>query len=103
MCVYGNLNKNVREQDKTVPISYYGISKLTSEEYIKFYPLPHTTKVVLRLFNVYGPGSDKKSTKHGMVGIYLNQINIENPHFFIFENNNAVMMFKYLLICVCFI
>jgi hypothetical protein len=33
----------------------------------------------------------------------LNQINIENPHFFIFENNNAVMMFKYLLICVCFI
>jgi len=78
MCVYGDLNKNVREKDKTIPISYYGISKLTSEEYIKFYSLPHTTKVVLRLFNVYGPGSDKKNTKHGMVGIYLNQINKNN-------------------------
>lgn len=78
MCVYGDLKENVRENDKTVPISYYGISKLTSEEYIKFYPLPHTTRIILRLFNVYGPGSDKKNTKHGMVGIYLNQINKNN-------------------------
>ena len=78
MCVYGNSNNKVTEKDKAFPISYYGISKLTSEEYIKFYVLPHTTKVVLRLFNVYGPGSDKKSTKHGMVGIYLNQINKNN-------------------------
>ncbi len=75
MCVYGNLGNNVSENDITFPISFYGISKLTSEKYIKFYPLPHTTKVVLRLFNVYGPGHDQKSTKHGMVGIYLNQIN----------------------------
>ena len=78
MCVYGNLRKNVTEKDKTIPISFYGISKLTSEEYIKFYPLPNTTKVVLRLFNVYGPGYDKKSTKKGMIGIYLNQINKNN-------------------------
>lgn len=78
MCVYGDFGKNVTEKDKTVPISYYGISKLTSEEYIKFYSLPYTTKIVLRLFNVYGPGSDKKNEKHGMVGIYLNQINKNN-------------------------
>ena len=74
MCVYGNLGNNVNESDATKPISFYGISKLTSEEYIRFCPLPNTTKVILRLFNVYGPGSDKKNTKHGMVGIYLNQI-----------------------------
>ena len=78
MCVYGNLKKNVSEKNDTLPISFYGISKLTSEKYIKFYSLPHTTKVVLRLFNVYGPGHDQKSTKHGMVGIYLNQINKKN-------------------------
>ncbi len=78
MCVYGNLRKNVNEKNKSLPISFYGISKLTSEKYIQFYPLPHTTKVVLRLFNVYGPGHDQKSTKHGMVGIYLNQINKNN-------------------------
>ena len=75
MCIYGNLKNNVNENDKKVPISFYGISKLTSEEYIKFYPLPNTSKIILRLFNVYGPGSDKTQKKHGMVGIYLNQIN----------------------------
>ena len=78
MCVYGNLQKKVTEKDDPIPMSFYGISKLTSEQYIKFYPLPNTTKVVLRLFNVYGPGHDQKSTKHGMVGIYLNQINKNN-------------------------
>ena len=74
MCVYGNLKDNVKETDLTNPISFYGISKMTAENYIKFYPLPHTTKIILRLFNVYGPGSDLKNKKHGMVGIYLNQI-----------------------------
>ncbi len=78
MCVYGDLKKKANEKDKTIPISFYGISKLTAEEYIKFYPLPYTTKIVLRLFNVYGPGHDSKSTMHGMVGIYLNQINKKN-------------------------
>ena len=77
MCVYGNLKENVKETDKTIPTSFYGISKLTSEKYIRFYPLPNTTKIILRLFNVYGPGSDTKNKKHGMVSIYLNQI-VEN-------------------------
>ena len=36
--------KKANEKDKTIPISFYGISKLTAEEYIKFYPLPYTTK-----------------------------------------------------------
>ena len=75
MCVYGNKKKNVAEKNKVIPISFYGISKKTAEEYINFIKLPNTTKIVLRLFNVYGPGSDKYNKKHGMVGIFLNQLN----------------------------
>ena len=74
MCVYGNNKNNVNEKNNPKPISFYGISKKTAEEYINFISLPNTTKVVLRLFNVYGPGSDKNNKKHGMVGIFLNQL-----------------------------
>ena len=55
MCVYGNNKNNVNEKNNPKPISFYGISKKTAEEYINFISLPNTTKVVLRLFNVYGP------------------------------------------------
>lgn len=74
MCVYGNHKVKVKEKTKVLPISFYGISKKTAEEYINFINLPNTTKIILRLFNVYGPGSDKENKKHGMVGIYLNQL-----------------------------
>ena len=73
MCVYGNLSNNVKENQKLNPISFYGRSKLAAEEYIKLYPTKGTTKVILRLFNVYGPGTDKNNKKHGMVGIFFNQ------------------------------
>lgn len=74
MCVYGNLKNNVKETQKTVPISFYGLSKITAENYINFLKTPKTTRVILRLFNVYGPGADKTNKKHGMFGIFLNQI-----------------------------
>ena len=74
MCIYGNSKIKVNENSKINPISFYGISKLTAEKYINFYKLKNTTKVILRLFNVYGPGTDKKNKKHGMVGIYANQL-----------------------------
>ena len=74
MCVYGNLKNNVNELNKTKPLSFYGLSKITAERYINFFKIPKTSRVVLRLFNVYGPGSDAKNKKHGMFGIYLNQI-----------------------------
>ena len=62
-----------KENQRLNPISFYGRSKLAAEEYIKLYPTKGTTKVILRLFNVYGPGTDKNNKKHGMVGIFFNQ------------------------------
>ncbi len=74
MCVYGNLKNNVKETQKTVPISFYGLSKITAENYINFLNTPKTSRIILRLFNVYGPGADKSNEKHGMFGIFFNQI-----------------------------
>ena len=37
MSVYGSLRKKVSEKDSTNPISFYGLSKLSSEKYIKMF------------------------------------------------------------------
>ena len=45
-----------QETMKTEPLSPYGVSKLTAEEYCRiFYPLYGLETVSLRYFNVYGP------------------------------------------------
>ncbi|WP_308637945.1 NAD-dependent epimerase/dehydratase family protein [Paenibacillus silvisoli] len=60
--VYGDLQKEtITEDDPAVPISYYGLSKLTAERYIRlyhhFFGLNYT---ILRFGNVYGPGQTAK-------------------------------------------
>ena len=74
MCVYGKLKQNIAEIQKKEPISFYGLSKITAEKYISFFETSKTSKIILRLFNVYGPGADSKNKKHGMFGIYLEQM-----------------------------
>ena len=75
MSVYGDSNcKNygVKEENNLNPKSCYGISKLTSEQYLKIFKnkLPF---ISLRMFNVYGPGQNMDNMKQGMVSIYLSQ------------------------------
>jgi len=54
---YGNIKSPLNENIKCTPNSYYGLSKLKSSNYLlkkfkqKLFPV-----VILRLFNVYGPG-----------------------------------------------
>lgn len=60
--VYGNpAIVPIREQDPTVPISPYGVSKLASERmayvYSQIYRIPVT---IARLFSVYGPRQRKQ-------------------------------------------
>jgi len=60
--VYGNPVKlPITEEDPTVPISPYGVSKLAAERYVsvfsKLYGMPATS---LRLFSVYGPRQRKQ-------------------------------------------
>jgi UDP-glucose 4-epimerase len=73
--VYGNLQKDlISEEDLTRPISYYGLSKLTAESYIRLfhqhYGLAYT---ILRFANVYGPRQSAKG-EGGVVAIFLDRI-----------------------------
>ena len=55
-----------RETNKTAPLSPYGLSKLTGEEYIKMYSrLFGVNYVILRYANVYGP----RQSAHGEAGV----------------------------------
>jgi UDP-glucose 4-epimerase len=73
MSVYGEpSDKSLNEESQTYPISCYGISKITSEKYIKIFSkkLPY---IIFRMFNVYGSGQNMKDLRQGMVSIYLSQ------------------------------
>ena len=75
MSVYGNFKceaSGVREDNLTSPISCYGVGKFASEQYLKIFKekIPF---VILRMFNVYGPGQDMENMRQGMVSIYLSQ------------------------------
>ena len=75
MSVYGDLHqRGVNEKDSCKPISFYGLSKLTSEEYIKLFLKKKINYTILRLFNVYGPGQTTNNLKQGLIRIYLTQI-----------------------------
>lgn len=60
--VYGNPNSiPILEDDITVPISPYGISKLAAERYLYVYVNIHGLKAMsARPFSVYGPGQRKQ-------------------------------------------
>ncbi|REE66701.1 UDP-glucose 4-epimerase [Paenibacillus taihuensis] len=60
--VYGNLAKErITERDPAIPISFYGLSKLTAERYIHMYSqLYCLSYTILRYGNVYGPGQTAK-------------------------------------------
>jgi UDP-glucose 4-epimerase len=75
MSVYGDSKKTrVSEKDKTTPKSFYGLSKLCSEEYIKKYYLKGVNYTILRLFNVIGEDQSLDNYEQGMLRIYLSQV-----------------------------
>lgn len=72
MAVYGNLDHpRARESDEARPLSFYGISKLASEHYIRHFSSEGLEPTIFRLFSVYGPGQNLANLKQGMVSIYL--------------------------------
>lgn len=75
MSVYGiKSNKPTKEFEETLPESFYGISKLASENYLRIfekYGIKHTS---LRLFNVYGPGQNMSNLRQGMISIFMSQM-----------------------------
>lgn len=71
MSIYGDVDdKPISEEQTKNPKSYYGITKLAAEQYVRvFSDRLYTTS--FRLFNVYGPGQNMANLKQGMVSIYL--------------------------------
>ena len=77
MSVYGDLKKNKScafENSKCKPLSFYGLSKLSSESYLKKFSKIGLNMTILRLFNVYGPNQNLKNLRQGMISIYLGQL-----------------------------
>lgn len=74
MGVYGDRSHIHNENIYCSPKSFYGTSKLASENYIKIFQKRGLNTTILRLFNVYGPGQKLNSLKQGMIRIYFNQI-----------------------------
>ncbi|MFB9329636.1 NAD-dependent epimerase/dehydratase family protein [Paenibacillus aurantiacus] len=73
--VYGKLQKEkLVETDPTQPISYYGLSKITAEHYIRLYhDLYGLNYTILRYGNVYGPGQTAKG-EGGVVAVFMDRI-----------------------------
>jgi UDP-glucose 4-epimerase len=72
MALYGNQpGEAVAETAVCHPVSYYGVSKLTSENLLGLASARGLRVTSLRMFSVYGPGQDLGNLHQGMVSIYL--------------------------------
>jgi UDP-glucose 4-epimerase len=59
------------ENHPLVPTSYYGVSKLAGEKYVKvFEHLYDLNTTVIRYFHVYGPRQESSDNKGGVVAIF---------------------------------
>jgi UDP-glucose 4-epimerase len=78
--VYGNAHSElIDESHPPSPISFYGLSKLTAEHYIKLYhdtfKIPYT---ILRYGNVYGPRQTSKG-EGGVIAVFLEKLKKQEP------------------------
>ena len=74
MAVYGKEVNYLNENSDCNPCSFYGVTKLFGEKMLSNLSDYGIKILMLRLFNVYGPGQDLKNLKQGMLSIYLAQL-----------------------------
>ncbi|MDC0547261.1 NAD-dependent epimerase/dehydratase family protein [Gammaproteobacteria bacterium] len=73
MSVYGGANEIVNETMCVKPVSFYGVGKLASEQYLEIFSKYKIRCTSLRFFNVYGPGQNMENMQQGMASIFLSQ------------------------------
>lgn len=74
MAVYGDSDYLVSENSPKNPLSFYGNTKLTAENYIRIFQKEFGLNYnILRFFNVYGPNQDSKGYTQGIVSIFTQQ------------------------------
>jgi UDP-glucose 4-epimerase len=75
MSVYGKVeDKAISEDHAAKTLSFYGVGKLASENYLRIYESMELKPTSLRFFNVYGPGQNMRNLRQGMVSIFLAQL-----------------------------
>jgi len=75
MSIYGTVaDEPISESHETLPLSFYGVGKLASENYLRIYESKGLKFTSLRFFNVYGPGQNMQNLRQGMVSIFLKQL-----------------------------
>ena len=93
--VYGDTPSLPKKEDMPrIPISPYGVSKMTCEAYMQVFHQVYGMKTVsLRYFNVFGP-RQKDSPYSGVIAIWLGRI-IDNKEIIIFGDGEQSRDFTY--------
>ncbi|RSK28326.1 NAD-dependent epimerase/dehydratase family protein [Bacillus sp. HMF5848] len=93
--VYGDPDSlPIKEESPLRPLSPYGQSKKTAEEYIRLYRELYGLKyVILRFGNVFGP-RQKHGGEAGVISIFMNQI-IQNHPIEVYGSGNQTRDFIY--------
>ncbi len=79
MSVYGEKeDRPIAENEEMKPVSFYGVGKIVSENYLGISQKMGLKPTSLRLFNVYGPGQNLANLRQGIVSIYLAQMLKDN-------------------------
>ncbi len=75
--VYGNTKKlPIKETAKLRPLSPYAVSKVEGERLCRLYWKKHgVPTVILRYFNVFGPGQDPRSQYAGVIPVFISALN----------------------------
>lgn len=96
MAIYGNTKENpVSENTKCNPLSFYGISKLSSENYIDHYSRYGLLTTSFRMFSVYGPGQNMQNMKQGMASIFMSYLK-NNEKIWVKGNKDRFRDFVYI-------
>jgi nucleoside-diphosphate-sugar epimerase len=75
--VYGEVKGIITEATPYHPVSYYGVSKLAGEGYVKVFS--KVDSVILRYFHVYGPRQESDPDIGGVIAIFKKQIEDNMP------------------------
>ena len=92
VAVYGKVDKDIQsETDEWFPLSNYGVSKLTAEEYVKYFSKVHGINCgVFRIFSTYGGGLKRQLIYDIYKKIKANPIEIN-----LFGTGNEARDFSY--------
>ena len=93
--VYGdNPNLPLKESERPKPLSPYGVTKATAEEYLRvFNELYGVPTVALRYFNVFGPRQSANQYA-GVISIFINRA-LKNESLVIFGDGKQTRDFIY--------